>query len=166
MIQLSRIGPFIPPLSISGGHVIATEAMLEVLAKSRFKNWSVIPVHKAHIVRREWKQLEEVDNWTGEPEDIILSHPHDAECAAMLGNLFELVLPVGCTVIKYTTNKSITEYDLQCSTYPLEDLFVAEFPGDTVPMCSVEFRDWIQTLEDVHPWITFCVARIHLVREV
>jgi hypothetical protein len=160
MIQLERVGPFIPPLSVAGSAVVVTEAMRSSLAGSDFKDWSVKPVLKAHIVRWEWTQLTEADNLRGEPEDMILSRPHDPEVSQSLGELYELVLPIGCHIVEFETNPSITTYELQCKKNPEGDLFRAKFPGTTLPMCSSNFREWIETLDEVRPWIKFVSAII------
>ncbi|MEI8021566.1 MAG: hypothetical protein WCH39_25375 [Schlesneria sp.] len=166
LLQLERVGPFIPPLCVAGSHLILTEAMRSFLASSPFTDWNVKPVKKAHIVRWEWKKLSDADNLRGEPEDMILSHPHDPDVAISLGDLYELVLPFGCYVIGYETSRSITKYDLRCKTIPNGDLFQVRLPGGTRPMCSRSFREWIESLDEVRPWIRFLPAKIKLAGNV
>ena len=163
ILQLKRVGPFIPPLSVVGWDLIVTEEMRSILSQSEFRPIRLKQVHKTHIVRWEWSQLAEADDLHGEPEDMILLKPHDPDTASLLGKLYELVLPTECTVVDYETNWSLTNYALNCKQLPEGDLFRARFPGGTCPMCSSKFRDWILTLDEVHPWISFCPAKIKLV---
>ena len=57
------------------------------------------PVHKTRIVCLEWEHWDQAADHPqeypdgGEPEDYILSRPHDPELAAQIGPLWELVLP-------------------------------------------------------------------------
>lgn len=161
-IRLERVGPFIPPLSVSGHDLIATKRMIEMLSKSPFNNWSLRPVVKSHVAFWEWKNLAEASEDAAEPEDIILRRPHDKTCAKALGDLFELIPPVECAVLEVKRNRSLTRCSLKCDALPKSGLFRSMFPGGAVPMCSDKFRQWIERHQEIRKWLRFLPAAVEV----
>jgi hypothetical protein len=97
MIQLERVGPFLPPVTLPGIHdVIVTAAAKEFLEQS-VNGLKFQPVIKARIVRLEWhlwdSSLDDppISPDDGEPEGYILERPHDPNLSEELGDLWELV---------------------------------------------------------------------------
>jgi hypothetical protein len=144
------------------GDVIATADFVAVLSTSAFPNWTASPVIKHRIVRCEWEGSGEVQrecDFAG-PEDVILNGDHDVDLAEMMGDLFELVLPVGCLAQRVCFSQEDEMWN-QLNYYSFEggDLFFAMLPGGRRPICSERFKLWIESQPDVARWIRF--IRVH-----
>lgn len=100
LLQLERTGPFVPPITLAGpGDLLVTNAFRAELERSPLAGPGFRPVEKTRIVRLEWEYWDQSAGNPleypegGEPEDYILSRPHDPELAAQIGPLWEVVLP-------------------------------------------------------------------------
>jgi hypothetical protein len=162
-LAVIRVGPFTPPLSVGYNALIATGGMRAVIMQSGFSGIKYRRVVKKHIGRWEWKSLEEADHIRGEPENFMLSLPHDEACSQEIGELFELRLRVGCRLIRGQSNKKRDRIVLTARAEPNLELFYALHPGGKVPMCTDVFRSWIDSLEDVGRWIKFVPAELRIV---
>lgn len=100
LLQLERTGPFVPPITVAGlGDLLVTDAFRAELERSPLAGFEFRAVEKTHIVRLDW------ENWDqtaadpqeypegGEPEGYILDRPHDPQLAALIGAIWEMVLP-------------------------------------------------------------------------
>lgn len=92
LLRLERTGPFVPPVSMPGlGDLLVTDAFRARLEESPLAGLGFRPVEKTRIVRLEWEHWDQDDFEpeeypdSGEPEDYILSRPHDPELAARIG---------------------------------------------------------------------------------
>ena len=163
LIQYERIGPFMPPMCITAGHIIITDAMYRALMTNAICEFQVKPVKRAHICRSDWDGVADLGHiWgVGEPEDQILDKPHDADCAAALGDLYELLLPVcgNWTTLKF--NSEWSECEFVCPTFSGGELFALRSPApdDTRPLCSVRCRRWLEDFGAAR-WIQFIPATI------
>lgn len=99
LLQLERTGPFVPPVTQSGpGDLLVTDVFRTKLEESPLAGLGFRPVRKTRIVRLEWEHWDQAADHPqeypdgGEPEDYILSRPHDPELAAQIGSLWEVVL--------------------------------------------------------------------------
>lgn len=91
-IQLERVGPGIAPLTMPGiGDVVVTDALRARLLAERIPGLSFAAVDKVHVARVPWETWSSPPS--GEPEDSVLTAPHDPATAEELGPLWELVLP-------------------------------------------------------------------------
>ena len=158
MIRLERIAPFIPPMSLPGSDVIVTAEFLKMISQSEFTNWTTKPVFKHLIVHCEWDGNGEFarEYEYAEPEDVILWEQHNADLADKLGDLFELVLPIGCNAESISSARPHCMWkNVQYHSLSGGDLFCAQLPGGTVPMCSERFRSWIGSQPNVAKWVEF-----------
>jgi hypothetical protein len=97
LLQLERAGSRFPAITQPGlGHVVVKEAVRAFLA-ARMPALEFRQVLLRRCVRLEWADwdaaLDEPAEYpdSGEPEDYILSRPHDPMVAASIGTLWELV---------------------------------------------------------------------------
>ena len=157
VIQLARCGPFVPPMSITADSIVITNTMLSALHTSPFKEWSVATVEKTQIVMSEWDGSDFVSA-PGDPEDFILNSPHDEACAQSLGDLWEIVLPVGCTAKGFKVSVNRSSMLIESVTYVGGDLFFIQFPGGRSVACSSSFRSWIDSQPSVSKWLRFIPA--------
>lgn len=155
MLQLERIGPFIPPLSRPSDDVIVTAEFLQTLRKSEFNDWTTIPVIKELICLSEWTPDGEA-TMPGDPEDSILGGQHDQNLADEMGDLFELVLPVGCIARSCATAAYANKYGvLVYHSFNGGDLFSVQLPGGIQPVCSDRFKRWAESQTDAAKWLKF-----------
>ena len=97
LLQLERVGPYVPPITLPGISDIVLTSEAKALVASRLDGVSFRLVVLAKCVRIDWtswdasrdEPAEYPDG--GEPEDYILSRPHDAALAIELGSFWELV---------------------------------------------------------------------------
>lgn len=97
LLQLERAGSRFPAITQPGlGHIVVNEAVRAFLA-SRMPALEFRQVLLRRCVRLEWADwdtaLDEPAEYpdSGEPEDYVLSEPHDPMVAASIGALWELV---------------------------------------------------------------------------
>jgi hypothetical protein len=97
-IQLERTGPFIPPVTLPGiGDIVVTARARAELEQHGILGLEFLPVEKTRIVVFDWQAWDWADSKpaeypeSGEPEDYILSRPHDPYWAGEMGDLFEIV---------------------------------------------------------------------------
>ena len=100
LLQLERTGPFVPPITVAGlGDLLVTDAFRDEMQRSPLTGLRFHPVMKTRIVRLDWERWDLAADHPqeypdgGEPENYILSRPHDLELAAQLGPVWEVVLP-------------------------------------------------------------------------
>jgi hypothetical protein len=137
-IQLERTGPFIPPVTLPGiGDIVVTAAARAELEQSGMSGLTFRTVDKARIVEFNWNSWDQTAPKpahypdSGEPEDYILSRPHDDQCARDLGDLFELVPTSGGIVAREELeprNVPPTKYryTIQPDSIPSVDIFRAQ----------------------------------------
>ena len=99
LLQLERVGPFVPPISFPGiSDIVVTDNFRKSLENSGLTGFTFQPVIKRRIVFLEWEKwnrpAEEPVEYpsTGEPEDYILERPHSPELAQQIGDLWEVCL--------------------------------------------------------------------------
>lgn len=99
LLQLERAGPFIPPVALAGfGDLLVTDAFRAEIERSSMGGLKFRPVEKARIVHLEWERWDQAASDPreypvgGEPEDYILSRPHDVGLAIRMGPVWEVVL--------------------------------------------------------------------------
>lgn len=100
-LQLERVGPFVPSITVSGDNVIVTDALRRRLEASGLTGFSFRPIHKARIVYLDWSAWDrdaeapaELPD-SGDPDDYILARPHDPVLAEGMGALWELLAEEG-----------------------------------------------------------------------
>jgi hypothetical protein len=100
LLQLERTGPFVPPISVAGlGDLLVTDAFRAQLEQAPLTGVRFRPAMKARIVRLDWERwdltADDPQEYPdgGEPEDYILSRPHDPELAAQIGPVWEVTMP-------------------------------------------------------------------------
>lgn len=104
LLQLERVGPFVPPITFPGISDIVLTSEAKTLVASMLKGVSFRPIIIAKCVRIDWTTWDaardEPEEYPegGEPEGYILSRPHDAALALELGSFWELVPDVVETV--------------------------------------------------------------------
>lgn len=161
LLQYERIGPFMPPMCVTSRGIIVTDKMYRALLASEFCDFDAKPVIKAHICRSDWDGVTAPGHTWGEPEDQILEKPHDLDCAAALGDLYQLVLPIHGHWDTRKFNSDWTECELVCPTFSGGEFFALQPPAPdrTTPMCSVRFRRWLEDYGAAR-WIRFIPAAI------
>jgi hypothetical protein len=122
LLQLERTGPFMPPITFPGiGDVIVTDDFRKELQESPFSHLEFCPVIKGRIVEYRWdkwdRTSQEVAEYpqSGEPEDYILSRPHDLKTAEALGEVWQVVLPEGAAV-DTDSRRASWDYDIRVHT--------------------------------------------------
>jgi hypothetical protein len=156
-IQLERTGPFIPPITFPGiGDIIVTARLRDGLERSGLVGFGFAPVIKARIVELNWHRWDraapepKVYPSDGEPESYILSRRHSRAMANMLGNLWELVLPIGGTVERHPESAAFgTEIRLKPSGGA--DIFRADGVG--YDYVSESARAWLT--KHAGEWVAF-----------
>ena len=98
LLQLERVGTFVPPISFPGlPGIVVTAKLKSRLNNSKLTGFTFQPVITRHIVRLNWlewnSESEEPAIYpdSGEPEDYVFALPHDTALAATLPELWELV---------------------------------------------------------------------------
>jgi hypothetical protein len=97
LLQLERVGPYAPPITFPGvSDIVLTDHVKQFVA-STLPGVTFRPVILAKCVRIDWTEWDVTQNEpaeypdSGEPEDYILSRPHNAALASKLGAFWELV---------------------------------------------------------------------------
>jgi hypothetical protein len=105
LIELSRTGPFVPPLTFPYSYIpVVTTAFRAALEQSGLSGVDFQPVRKKHIVRYQWHLWDQKARnpqqypANGEPEEYISERHHDEETARALGDLWELHPPAHAEV--------------------------------------------------------------------
>jgi hypothetical protein len=151
-LQLERTGPFVPPIGLSGDHIIVTDDMRRRLETSGLAGISFRPVILRHIVHLDWhtwdRQAEEPAEYpaTGDPDDYILERPHDPTLAEQMGDLWEVVTEERAELERVRTgpNPWDARVYLKLDTWDGTDFFKARGYGFTY--VSERAKVW---LEDV-----------------
>lgn len=100
-LQLERVGPYVPSITVAGDNVVVTDALRQRLEESGLTGFVFRPVHKARIVYLDWvgwnraAELPPALPDSGDPDDYILQRPHDPALAEAMGALWELVAEEG-----------------------------------------------------------------------
>ena len=96
-LQLERVGPYVPPITFPGISDIVLTNAAKAFVASKLEGVSFRPIVLAKCVRIDWTAWDATRDEPveypegGEPEDYILSRPHDAALASELGSFWELV---------------------------------------------------------------------------
>jgi hypothetical protein len=137
-IALERTGPFIPQVTIPFAVLLTSEAKTS-LESSGLSGFEFIPVEKAHIVELPWEtwnlQAEQPAEYpeSGEPEDYILTRPHDPAIATFLGDVWELESTSRVRILR-------PEMAVDTSTWNGDDVFRGE--GFDSLLFSNRAREW------------------------
>lgn len=159
-LQLERIGPFVPPITISGiGNVVVTDAFKEKLHLSGLSGLQFQPVIKTRIVHLEWekwnKRVDEPFEYpqTGKPEDYILERPHSPELAEAMGMLWEVQLQEHTEVerVQVSANSWDVNIYVLVSSWDGTDWFKAKTVGYTY--VSEKAKIWLE--EQVFEYVKF-----------
>jgi hypothetical protein len=137
-LQLERTGPFVPSAFISGiSDLIIHDRVKEQLEQKDLVGVGFREVTKARIVHLEWEKwdrtLEEPPEYpeSGEPEDYILSRPHNAELSDSIGKLWEVCATKSAIVKgrqRYFLLGKYTVY-LKQDSWKGEDFFSSKYLG-------------------------------------
>jgi hypothetical protein len=106
-LSLERTGPYLAPITFPGlGDIVLSDGARSELAASGLSGFGFLPVAKKLIVELRWEEWDlsapepaELPEG-GEPEEYIVARPHDPAIAAVLGDLWELVVERTATVIR------------------------------------------------------------------
>jgi hypothetical protein len=96
---VSRTGPFVPPITLPFGCVLATDDFRQKLLAEKFSGLSFEPVRYRKVVRIAWEQWDTNAQdpmfypGTGEPEDYLLDGAHDEQLAASMPKLWAWSVP-------------------------------------------------------------------------
>jgi hypothetical protein len=99
-LRLERTGPFVPPMTFPWPHIVVTDDFKNELEPEAFDGISFREVVKRKIVHLDWqlwdKELSAPPQYPrgGEPENYIRRGRHDADVAAQIGTMWNLVVPV------------------------------------------------------------------------
>lgn len=165
LLQLERTGPFVPPITFPGvGNIVVTESFRKRLDAAAFKDLSFRPVHKTHVVELAWESWDRAVELpphvpeSGEPEDFVLSAPHSLRVAEMLGELWEVVLPVAASVerVKTSGNRS-DRIVVLLNRWNGEELFRAD--GVLYNYASERAQEWLHREVPEHVAFEDCEAR-------
>ena len=158
-LHLERSGTFVPPITFPGiGTIVVTDAFRRRLDTAGFEGLVFRPVRKARIVDLEWRHwipdgdpAELPDS--GEPEDLLLERPHNESLAQALGDLWELVLPVGAQIERVQHGPYSRDVDivLLSATWSGADLFRAN--GVLYNYASERAQRWLT--EEASEWVSF-----------
>ena len=161
-LRFYRTGPFSPPLVVTlADNLIATEAMRSTLKEVRGIS-GFLPVIKQQIVALDWHlwDLTSEDiprELEGEPEQILLSGPHDREAANALGELYEVQLEQD-GMIQHGWEGGTDVYRFRSPPTKRYDLFHATTIGQTnVAVTSERFLTSLSP--DVKRWLRFTEIR-------
>ena len=114
---MRRTGPFMPPITLpaplTGTCVVSADFKAKIEAAGLTHSpIRYIAVEKYHICEFRWdlwdRNNEDPDEWPDgdEPEDYIDNRPHSETAAIGLGDIYEMIVPVGA---QYRSVKSPTE---------------------------------------------------------
>jgi hypothetical protein len=102
LLSLERTGPYMPPITFPGiGDVVLNSAGRKLLESTGLRGLRFRPVYKARIVELRWQDWDLTAKEpperpkSGDPEDYILERPPNSAIAEEMGNIWELVIPVG-----------------------------------------------------------------------
>jgi hypothetical protein len=98
-VEVSRAGPFVPPLTRPFAHVIVTDSLRRELESSGLTGIGFAEVRYAKVVRIDWhtwrRDAAEPEFYpeTGEPEDYVLEGGHDPALPEQMPRLWKLNVP-------------------------------------------------------------------------
>ena len=134
LIQLERVGPYVPPISFPGiSDVVVTDEFKKLLEMSGLNGLNFKPVIKKQIVELDWQKwdqsAEEPFEYPedGEPESYILGKPHSPKISEQIGNLWEVVLEKVCKAGK--ADPGYHSIFLNNRSWGGQDLFIAQNRG-------------------------------------
>ncbi len=137
-LQLERTGPFVPSAFISGiSDLIIHDRVKDQLEQKAFVGLEFREVIKTRIVHHEWENwdrtLEEPPELpdSGEPDDYILSKPHNVELSDSIGRLWE-VCATGSAIVKRRRRFFLlgkTRIYLKRGSWEGQDFFSSKFLG-------------------------------------
>jgi hypothetical protein len=152
-----------PPITFPGiGDIVVTDSFRLRLEAAAFRGVSFQPVIKAHVVNLPWHtwdrsaELPPEMPESGEPEDFLLGAPHSPETAEMLGDLWEVILPVAAGVerLGHGGDQRIV---LALAGWKGEELFRAE--GVLYRYVSERAQEWFLAEAAAHVDVSECEAR-------
>lgn len=96
-VEVERVGPYVPPTSFPGPHVVVTPRVRRAL-QAAFPTLAFAPVHLRKAVWFRWRGWRRVF-WRypasgSEPEDYILPEAHSDRAAKTIGTLWAFDVPV------------------------------------------------------------------------
>jgi hypothetical protein len=163
VFHLHRSGTFVPPMTFPGiGVTVVTDAFRRRLESAPFGNLGFRPVVKAHIVQLEWRDWDPDGDPadmpdSGEPEDLLSERPHDPALAREIGDLWEVVFPVGAVVDRILgPGGAATGIVVRAESWTGADFFRAE--GVLHQFVSERAQDWLG--DELQDWVAFRECRI------
>jgi hypothetical protein len=157
-LELERTGPFVPPISQPGKHVVVTGEFLGRLRESGLKGIEAGQVRKKRITKVDWREWAPFGSNEmkypagGEPENYILRRKHSQEVADSLGELWELRFRPGIQASREG------RYYLLLSSWDGSDFVVARDEHPIYNYVSRQARDWL--LENAPEWVAFEEERV------
>ncbi|MCA9074313.1 MAG: hypothetical protein KDA93_04720 [Planctomycetaceae bacterium] len=158
-IQLERTGPFVPPITFPGiGDIIVTNDVKQEMVKAGFRGIRFRPVEKARIVEVRWEEWDltapEPPYYPegGEPEGFILNKPHSAELAAVVGDLWEVVLSDSAEMVRHEKPESLdVKFTYVEGSWNGSDLF--SVPQNGYKYASARAKAWLE--KNAGEWVSF-----------
>lgn len=158
-LEVERTGPFVPPFSQPGDHVVVTDAFLAVFQESGLTGYDVCPVIKKKITKVDWRDWEPYGTNKmkypagGEPENYIERRKHSQAVADAMGDLWWIRFRPGISVTRDGG------YQLMGGTWAGTDLFVVNGERPTYNYVSQQAFKWLQ--ETVPEWVSFKEERVN-----
>lgn len=101
-LRLQRTGPFVPPLAVASHFDLLVSQQGRELLAGVEGVLDFVPVIRNRIVRVENFEdlLANAGDLPGEPEDFLLSSPHDESTSREIGDIYEVVLAREAKVVR------------------------------------------------------------------
>jgi hypothetical protein len=150
LLSLERTGPYMPPITFPGiGDVVLNAAGRKLLEASGLTGFTFQPVNKTRIVDLPWHHWDLMADRpreypeSGEPEDYILERPSSARAAEEMGDIWELVVPVGAKIGRPREMvKSFRELYVERGSWNGADVFRGDGYGG--PLVTGRAKAWME----------------------
>jgi len=153
ILQLERVGPFVPPISMPAPFVVVNSVFLEELHQSGLAGFSIGEVAKKRIPYVDWRSWEPYGHEEmaypedGEPENYIERGEHSPEASERLGDLFELR---ACRGIDVSRDGG---FHLVAKSWNGQDFFTASDEWVSGTFVSERARQWL--MAKAPEWVAF-----------
>jgi hypothetical protein len=157
--EITRAGPFVPPISFPMNRIIVTSSFRERLDRVGLGALKYRPIVKRHIVELPWHEWDRTTLPRGVslPRDIgayLESAPHSAGCAKLMEDLWELRPPKGprATLYNPAGRWGFPQLGIIDRT-TVRGHHISESQGITLYVISAKAKDWLAT--EAGDWVSF-----------
>jgi hypothetical protein len=157
--EITRAGPFVPPISFPTNSIVVTSSFRDRLDKAGLGVFEYRPIVKRHIVELQWHEWDRSSRPRGItlPRDVgayLDSAPHSASCAKQMEDLWELLLPVGPQATTYNLAGRWGRPELSIiDRKTVQGHHISESQGISLYVLSARAKDFLAS--EAREWASF-----------